>query len=228
MCAPVTVRATRPQLILRGATEHRPPTQQRRLEEEVNVPLTFLEWEGSYIFEVIASNTDGTVRSYPGTFTTGSPPPPAGCPDGCGSKPAEFKAESWNQEGAQREADEAPRIGAEEEAKAKEEAERPAKEAAARAAKDREIREAGERAGREAAERELLAKQASVGACLVPSLKGDSLGAARSALSKARCKLGKVSKPRGHHKPLVVTEQSAKSGKTLAVGAAISVTLRSR
>jgi len=200
------------------------------LEHEVSVSLTSLEWNTSYIFEVIASNADGTARSYPQTFTTGSPPP-AGCPDGCSeNKPAEFKAESWNQEGAQREANEAPRLEEEREAKAKEEAERPGKEAAARAANERNLREQGERAGREAAERERLAKeqiakQAAAAMCHVPSLKGDPLAAARSALSKAHCKLGKVSKSRGHHKTLVVSSQSAKSGKTLADGAAVAVKL---
>ena len=196
------------------------------LEHEVNVPLTSLEWNTSYTFEVIASNKDGTVSSYPQTFTTGSPPP-AGCPDGCPSgEKYESKLEPWVNEGATREANEAPRLEEEREAKAKEEAERPAKEAAARAAKEREVREAGERAGREAAERELLAKQASTTMCVVPSLKGDSLTAARRALSKAHCKLGRVSKSRGHHKALVVSSQSAKSGKTLAEGAAVAVKLR--
>jgi hypothetical protein len=195
------------------------------LEHEVNVPLTSLEWDTSYTFQVTASNKDGTATSYPQTFTTGSPPP-AGCPDGCSdNKPYESKLEPWVLEGAEREAREAPRLGAEEEAKAKEEAERPGKEAAARAAKEREIREAGERAGREAAERELLAKQASTTMCVVPSLEGDSLTAARRALGMVHCKLGKVSKPHGHHKTLVVAGQSAKSGKTLADGAAVAVKL---
>jgi len=195
------------------------------LEHEVNVPLTALEWNTSYTFEVIASNKDGTVSSYPQTFTTGSPPP-AGCPDGCPSgEKYESKLEPWVNEGATREANEAPRLEEEREAKAKEESERPAKEAAARAAKEREVREAGERAGREAAERELLAKQASTTMCVVPSLKGDSLPAARRALGKAHCKLGKVSKPRGHHKTLVVAGQGTKGGKTLADGAAVTVKL---
>jgi hypothetical protein len=130
-----------------------------RLEEEVNVPLTSLEWNTTYNFEVIASNKDGTVSSYPQSFTTGSPPP-AGCPDGCSDDPpVESKLEPWVLEGAEREAKEAPRLEEEREAKAKEEAERPAKEAAAAAAKEREIREAGERAGREAAAKEEAAKK---------------------------------------------------------------------
>jgi hypothetical protein len=197
--------------------------QASRLEQEVSIALTSLEWEASYRFEVIASNADGTVRSYPQTFTTGLAPPP-GCPDGCRvEQPVESKQEPWGLEGAERVGDEAPRLEEEREAKAKEEAERPAKEAAERAAKEREVREAGERAGREAAE--LEAKVSAAPSCVVPRLKGDSLAAARSALGRAHCKLGKVSKPRGHHMRLVVTGQGAKDGKKLASGAAVAVRL---
>ena len=81
-----------------------------------------------------------------------------------------------------------------------------------------------EREAREAAER--LAKHPSSPAlCVVPRLKGDSLATARNALSKAHCKLGKVSKSPGHHKPLLVTAQGPKTGKTLPNGAPIAVTL---
>ena len=71
----------------------------------------------------------------------------------------EAASKKATEEGATREANEAPRIGAEEEAKKRQEEERPAKEAAASAAKEREIREAGERAGREAAAKEEAAKK---------------------------------------------------------------------
>jgi len=66
-------------------------------------------------------------------------------------------------------------------------------------------------------------------ACIVPSLKGDPLGKARRALSKARCALGKVTMPRdAHGSTLVVIEQSAKHGKTLPGGARIGVALARR
>ena len=134
--------------------------------------------------------------------------------------------------GAERAGCEAPILEEEREAKAKEETERPGKEAAARAAHEQEIREAGERTGREAAEREAKQKEAEKAPtipplqCIVPSLKGDSLTAARTALAKAHCKLGNVSRPRGHHKTLIVTRQSVTQGKTLAPGAPIALTLR--
>ncbi|HEX5851627.1 MAG TPA: hypothetical protein VFY36_00915 [Solirubrobacteraceae bacterium] len=174
-----------------------------RLEEVVSVELTFLKWDYFYSFVVIASNPAGTSRSYPLTFTTGSPPPP-GAPGGSGvGAPYEGKQESWVIEGAERAAKEAPRIEEEEREAKKREEERPAKEAAARAAKEREIREAGERAGREAAEREFKKI-----ACVVPRLKGDSLTAARRALAKGHCGLGKVSKPHKHRGALVVMAQT--------------------
>ena len=193
------------------------------LEQVVSADLTSLQWDYSYNFVVIASNSDGTRQSYPLTFTTGSPPP-VGAPGGSGAgKPVEFKEEPGVWEGAAREAAEAPRIGAEEEAKKKEEEERPMKEAAARAAKEREIREAGERAGREAAERE--AKMGVAPSCVVPRLKGDSLAVARRALAKNHCAVGHVIKPRKHHGALEVVTQSANAGRKLANGTAVAVTL---
>jgi hypothetical protein len=128
---------------------------------------------------------------------------------------------------------EAPIREEEREAKKKEEEERAAKEAAARAAKEREVREAGERAGREAAEREAKKREeenipsSRPVQCVVPRLKGESLNAARRALGKAHCSLGKVSAPRKHHGALVVTKQSVQAGRKRAKGAAVAVKLGS-
>jgi hypothetical protein len=62
--------------------------------------------------------------------------------------------------------------------------------------------------------------------CVVPSLKGDSLSKARRALSKAHCKLGKVTTPRGSSRAaLVVTHQRTAPGKKLPAGARVDVTL---
>ena len=202
-----------------------------RLEQVVSVNLTSLKWNYSYSFVVTATNEDGRRESYPQTFTTPSSPP-AGDPGGSGAgAPYEFKEEPWNEAGASREADEAPQLEAERQAKAKEEAERPAEEAAARAAKERAVREAGERAGREAAEREAKMKEAEKTAaassvrCLVPRLRGDSLAAARSALSKAHCGLGKVNRARKEQRKLVVSTQSVRAGRVLAKGTAVAVKL---
>jgi hypothetical protein len=213
-CEPLTVGPQRQQGILSLGFE----------QQIVTDAVTGLQPGYLYKYRVIAINSAGKEGSVGDGFIT--------CPaqGPCPGQPMLRGLSLWVIEGAEREANEAPRLEEEREAKAKEEAERPAKEAGARAAKEREVREAGERAGREAAERERLAKeqsakQAAAAMCRVPSLKGDSLVAARRALGKAHCKLGKVSKPRGHHKTLLVIGQGARSGKTLANGAAIAVKL---
>jgi hypothetical protein len=137
---------------------------------------------------------------------------------------------TWNDEGAQRAAEEAPRLEAEREAKRKAEEERPANEAAEKAAHDREVREAGERAGREAAER--AAREASERAagshaarCVVPRLRGDSLTAARRALYRLHCALGSVTMPRARHGALVVAGQSVRAGRELAGEAKVAIVL---
>jgi hypothetical protein len=61
--------------------------------------------------------------------------------------------------------------------------------------------------------------------CVVPTLEGDSLSAARTALSRAHCKLGKISEPHLRHVVLVIVEQSKSSGKHLRGGAQIAVRL---
>jgi hypothetical protein len=213
-CEPLTVGPQRQQGVLAAGFG----------TETVTDTVTGLQPDYLYKYTAIANNPAGKEGYVGDGFIT------CASQGDCASQPFLIGISWWNIEGAQREANEAPRLEEEREAKAKEEAERPVKEAAARTAHEREVREAGERAGREAAERERLAKeqsakQAAAARCHVPSLKGDSLAAARSALSKAHCKLGKVSKSRGHHKKLVVAGQGAKSGKTLADGSTVAVRL---
>ena len=68
-----------------------------------------------------------------------------------------------------------------------------------------------------------------ISACVVPSLKGDSLSKVRGALNKAHCTLGNVTRPRADRGgALVVTEQSAKHGRTLPAGARIGISLGRR
>jgi virginiamycin B lyase len=62
--------------------------------------------------------------------------------------------------------------------------------------------------------------------CVVPSLNGDTLLAARSALRRAHCKLGKVTRPHKHHGTPHVISQSPKKGKRLKAGSAVAVTLK--
>jgi hypothetical protein len=61
--------------------------------------------------------------------------------------------------------------------------------------------------------------------CRVPKLKGKTLKAARKALTKAHCLLGKVRKPRHPHGRLVVRRQSPAAGKVRAKNTRVTVTL---
>lgn len=59
--------------------------------------------------------------------------------------------------------------------------------------------------------------------CVVPSLRGDTLTAARRALSAAHCRLGSVHGPARHSGALRVTRQSVRAGKRLPNGARVSL-----
>jgi uncharacterized membrane protein YgcG len=63
-------------------------------------------------------------------------------------------------------------------------------------------------------------------ACVVPKLVGKKLGAAKAALAKADCKLGKVQKPKGANpKTAKVVKQGKKPGTRLKAGAKVTVKL---
>jgi beta-lactam-binding protein with PASTA domain len=62
--------------------------------------------------------------------------------------------------------------------------------------------------------------------CTVPKLKGKSLAAATSALRRAHCALGKVTKPKKHSKgKLVVTSSSPSAGTKRPKGTKVKLTL---
>ena len=65
--------------------------------------------------------------------------------------------------------------------------------------------------------------------CVVPKLKGKTLGQAKTALSRAHCRLGTVHKPkpRKHHKlpKLVVTSSSPRAGASRPNGTKVGLTL---
>jgi hypothetical protein len=106
--------------------------------------------------------------------------------------------------------------------------------------KEREERELQERRAREPAsdsdepgrqareEEERETREAGEERCIVPLLKGRSLAGARTALSKAHCKLGRIGMPRKHYGALVVVTQSPAPGTKLPLGATVAVTLRPR
>jgi beta-lactam-binding protein with PASTA domain len=99
----------------------------------------------------------------------------------------------------------------------KAEEERPQREAAERKQRE-ETREEAERAEKEA-------KEAAASQCVVPSLKGDTLAAARRALRQAHCKLGRVTPPPRGHGRHVVTRQGLRAGSKHPAGTAVAVTL---
>jgi hypothetical protein len=193
-------------------------------ETVVSAPMTGLQPGYLYKYDVIATNAAGREGYVGSSFLT--------CPASgqCRSQPVPGGESLSNIEGARREGEEAPRLEAEREARHREEEARPAKEAAEKAAHDREVREAGERTGREAAERSAREAAERTAAlrrqrCAVPRLRGDSLAAARRALHRVHCNLGKVTEPRSRHGALIVTRQSVRAGRILAGGAKVEVTL---
>jgi hypothetical protein len=205
-CGPLTVGPQRQQGILSPGFE----------PQIVTDAVTGLQPGYLYKYGVIATNSAGREGYIGNGFLT--------CPsqDTCPRQPFLVGESLWNLEGAEREAKEAPRIGAEEAARQREAEERPVKEVAERAAKEREIREAGERAGKEAAER---AASTHSPTCVVPRLRGDSLTEARRALGRAHCRLGRLTEPRGYRGPLVVVKQSVHGGSKLAAGLGVALTL---
>lgn len=65
--------------------------------------------------------------------------------------------------------------------------------------------------------------------CVVPSLRGSSLNAAKRVLRRAKCKLGRVSRPaRAAHGALLVMRQSQPRGRKLPAGTPVAVTLAAR
>ncbi|HXP36785.1 MAG TPA: hypothetical protein VN817_03375 [Solirubrobacteraceae bacterium] len=104
-----------------------------------------------------------------------------------------------------------------------------------RAAHEHEEQTAREQAARYAAEAAALSRRheeesaaAAVAPrirCVVPSLRGDTLPAARRALEKAHCSLGKVHRPRHRTGVLRVVAQSVAHSRSLAAGVAVAVTL---
>ena len=188
-CGPLTVDPQRQAGILPAGSE----------AQIVTDAVTGLQPGYLYGYRVVGTNSAGREGYVRDGFLT--------CPSQgpCPSQPYLIGESLWNIEGAEREAQEAPRLEAEREAKAREEAERPAREAA-----------------------KALARQASTPVCLVPSLKGDSLSAARSALVKANCRLGRV---RRSHRPqgtLVVIRQDYPKGAKVALDTRVAVALGGR
>ncbi|MFI5004671.1 MAG: hypothetical protein ACHQE6_06625 [Solirubrobacterales bacterium] len=193
-------------------------------EHPIGLKLAELKPGITYHFDIYATSSAGAMN-WPGELTAPVIPPGAH-PEGLGpGTPYEAEVSKASIESAERQA---AIISAEAEARrrqqAREQEEHNATEAAAiyaaeaAALKKRETEEAEEAA---AADRRAPA-------CIVPSLKGDTLSAARHALAKAHCCLGKVSRPARHHGALLVIRQTSPHGKKLPGGAPVAVTLAAR
>jgi hypothetical protein len=198
----------------------------------VQLVLTDPQPGETYIFTVTARNADGqTSGSWrfkapqpTETLPVEEPIPPGAAPEGSKvTEPYTPPELPW----ADQSGDEAAaRTVAEQ--RAKEHEEQQAKEAAAQQAAEAESlkrrqEEQAEQAFREREERE--DKDAEHPACVVPALKGDTLTAARRALAKAHCRLGKVHRPAHHEGALYVSAQSAPAGEQLAGGARVKLWL---
>lgn len=173
--------------------------------QEVSLALAGLS-PGSYWFEVHASNTAG--RTSRRASLTVPQPPPGACPSGCRSEePYKSEIPQWSIE-----------LNEAESAKTVQEYEAKQRQIA----REREEQEAKEKASLPAEE---PASPAPPVPCVVPSLRDDTLSAARRALKKARCKLGEVVIRRRGRGVLRVVGQSPAYRAKLASGAPVTVTL---
>jgi hypothetical protein len=180
------------------------------VEEPVTVALAVVDLAfGSYVCTVTASNSSGSTTDTwkverpigegfhpePGVWTTGDQ-------EEAEHATAEAEAE-WQQ------------AKEEEERKRAEEV---ASELAAEAA-------ALDRRHEEEAKEALAQDAAEHPACVVPSVRGDTLVEAHRALVRAHCRLGRVTEPRRHDRALRITVQAPRSGQRLTNGALVGVVL---
>lgn len=185
-------------------------------EQTVSVDMTGLQPGYGYSYRVAATNAAGKVVSLQLSFDTqvlGACDNWLGCPYSTSNSLVTLVS------GERETAKIVAEVETERRQVAREYEEWRAKEAARYAAE--------EAASLKRREEEEAAAKAVVGvpACIVPSLKGDTLSAARYALDKAHCRLGKVSRPRRHRGALLVIRQTPRHGSKLVGKAAVAVTL---
>lgn len=166
----------------------------------------------TYSFTIEATNSSGSAL-WTGEYTI-PPIPPGACPYGCPSSEgvydpseSELAIEAGNEAAA--------RVLLEQRDKEQEEQ---------RAKQSLEEAEALKRREEEAA-RQATTQVAARPACVVPTLEGDTLTAARHALAIAHCRLGTVHHPSRSHGTLHVHRQSARADERLANGTRITLWL---
>jgi len=190
-------------------------------DQTVSAVLTGLQPGYTYWYVVVASNVEQKTKAGPYAFGFRNG---GAYPEGIGSGPPyEGEISEWSMDLAE---EQVAQVAREYEARqrqaAKEHEEQQAGQAARLAAEAAALSAAVKRHEEEAAPAK---PAASVPVCIVPSLKGDTLDAARRAIGEAHCRLGRVSRPRRRRGSLIVSGQAPRRGKKLAAGTNIALTL---
>jgi hypothetical protein len=171
---------------------------------EVKLALTRLQAHRRYWFDVRAVNPDGETSRRGETIEI--PEPSSPFPEGTGgggivsNPPSEAIINELRAIGIR-----------EEERRAKEQEEQKARELVALLPSEPEHAE------------EQPPAAASMGACLVPAIKGDTLTTARRVLARVHCRLGVVHRPAHYHGTLYIRAQGVPAGKHLIYGARITL-----
>lgn len=171
----------------------------------VTVVMTGLETDTHYQYTVEASSLAGST-SFSGAFES---IPPGAAPEGVkATEPYTPPELPWaNQSGN--------------EAAARAVQQQREKEAASHATEEAEAQKRRE----EEAAHQVTVHPKTNPACVVPSLKHDTLAVARRALAAAHCRLGTVHRPVHPHGTMHVRRQSARAGKRLASDARVALWL---
>jgi hypothetical protein len=180
------------------STEGRLPAEDE--SHTVTVVMTGLQTDTRYRFSGEASSLAGST-SFSGEFES---IPAGAAPEGTKDKEVYTPPElPWTKQSLKEDAEQTVR-----EQREKEHEEQVAKEVASHAT----------------AEAEALKRREEVAhSCVVPKLKGDTLVAARRALTAAHCRLGIIHGPALQHGTLHVMRQSARAGKRLADNARVAL-----
>jgi hypothetical protein len=186
----------------------------------VSASLSGLQPDYLYWYEVIASNLGGTTRSTKGFLYFHSSSAPNGSIAGPPYVGPEVERTGCLNEYGDLAAAETVRDQREIEAKEAAAKQAVAKEAAAKEAAAKEAEEAALK--RRVEEHPATALPAG---CIVPSVKGDRLSAARHTITRAHCRLGGLRRPSHYDGALIVTGQAPHRGSTLRNGASVTLVL---
>jgi hypothetical protein len=195
-------------------------------EHPISLKLAGLKPGVTYHFDIYATSNAGEMN-WPGEFTAPVIPPGA-CPNGC-STTGPYEPAPVTQGELELTQQEADRIAARAEA----ERQQHAHEHEEQLAKEDAVRYASEAAELKRREEEEATAQSADHAvpmpCIVPSLKGDTLQEAQRALNKAHCRLGSVTRRKGHDLDrLVVTQQRVGAGRKMPRSTPVGITLGPR